>query len=464
MPTPSTLPTRADVVIIGAGLAGLACALRLGSAGTQVVVLEREQRAGGRVGTDVVDGFRCDRGFQLLNPAYPEARRVLDLDTLALQPLPATMEVVTDGGPVLLGDPRHTPPALLPGLVWTGLTRLGGLGEKAAFSRWALACARRAPADLLSAPDEEWGAALTRSGIDGPLRHSVLEPFLAGVLGEDGGATSRRFVELLIRSFVRGRPSVPWQGMQAIPDQLAAALPDGVLHLAVGVDAVAPPVGGRRAVRTAGGTIEARAVVVATDPAAAGAFTGLAVPDVRPLTTYWHTSDEPLSAFGAAPGALRLDGERRGPVVNTVPISVTARAYSPDRRTLIATTMLGLPSAQVSEATSEPGIRRELARLYRLPTTRWQLVTVHAIPHALTAMPPTLDVRRAVALGDGLFVAGDHRDSASAQGALVSGRRAADAVLESLGMPVPPRPAMDALLGTRRPNAALTTLKPLGEN
>ncbi len=464
MATPTSLPSRADVVIIGAGLAGLAAALRLCGAGVHVVVLERDQRVGGRVGTDVIDGFRCDRGFQLLNPAYPEARRVLDLDTLALQPLPAIVEVVTDAGPVLLGDPRHSSVALLPGLVRAGLTRLGSLREKAAFARWALACTRRAPADLLSAPDEEWGAALTRAGIDGPLRHAVLEPFLAGVLGEDGGATSRRFVELLIRSFARGRPSVPWQGMQAIPDQLAATLPDGVLQLGVGVDAVAPLVGGRRVVHTAGGAIEAHAVVVATDPAAAGAFTGLTVPPVRPLTTFWHATDEPITAFGAAPGALRLDGERRGPVVNTVPISVTARAYSPDRRTLVATTMLGLPSTQVSEATSEAGIRRELARLYRLPTTRWQLVTVHAIPHALTAMPPALDVRRSVALGDGLFVAGDHRDSASAQGALVSGRRAADAVLESLGMSVLPRPAMDTLLGTRRPNAALTTLKRLGEN
>ncbi|MFZ0159212.1 MAG: NAD(P)/FAD-dependent oxidoreductase [Kineosporiaceae bacterium] len=464
MPTPTALPTRADVVIIGAGLAGLACALRLCAPGLHVVVLERADRAGGRVGTDLVDGFRCDRGFQLLNPDYPEARRVLDLTTLALQPLPATVVVASDRGPVLLGDPRRTPPALLPAVARAGLTRLGTLREKLAVARWALSCTRRDPADLLSAPDEAWGAGLARLGIDGELRRAVLEPFLAGVIGEDGGATSRRFVELLIRSFVRGRPSVPWQGMQAIPDQLADALPGGVLQLGVGVDAVGRPVGGYRPVRTPAGTIGARAVVVATDPGAAGAFTGLEMPAVRPLTTFWHATDVPAPAFGAVPGALRLDGERRGPVVNTAALSATARAYSPDRRTLVATTILGLPSADPAEATSEPGIRRELARLYRLPTTRWETVTVHAIPHALTAMPPALDVRRAVSLGDGLFVAGDHRDSASIQGALVSGRRAADAVLDSLGLPVPPRPALDALRGTRRPNAALTTLNPWGEN
>src|SRR3954466_1298194 len=93
-----------EVVVVGAGLAGLACARRLAASGVAVTVLEAADGVGGRVRTDVVDGFRCDRGFQLLNPAYPEARRVLDLPALRLPPLPARRVVAS-------GPRRPTPPA-----------------------------------------------------------------------------------------------------------------------------------------------------------------------------------------------------------------------------------------------------------------------------------------------------------------------------------------------------------------
>ncbi len=434
-------------------MAGLACALRLSQASSdlEVVVLERDLRVGGRVGTDVVGGFRCDRGFQLLNPAYPEARRVLDLKSLALQPFPVAVAVQTEDGHRLLGDPRRTPLRLLPRTVRDSLRALGGPVEKLAFARWALGCARRDAAELLSAPDQPWGQALTELGVDGTLRRAVLEPFLSGTLAEADGSTSRRFVELLIRSFVRGRPSVPWQGMQAIGDQLAAALPDGVLRLGVTVEDRAG-----LTLRTAAGPVTARAVVVAADPATAARLTGVPAAMTRPLTTFWHAvpdgSRDPavLGPFGGT-GMIHLDGQRRSALANTVVMTATARSYSPDDRALVATTILGRPRADVSDPASEPGLRRELSRVYGATTTTWQLVHVHELPNALTAMPPPLDVRQPVALGDGLFVAGDHRDSASIQGALVSGRRAADAVLGHLGLPVPPRPPLDLLQGRRRP-------------
>ncbi|RYV49709.1 FAD-dependent oxidoreductase [Pengzhenrongella frigida] len=410
-------------------------------------MLEQADAVGGRVRTDVIDGFRCDRGFQLISPAYPEARRALDLPALRLQPLPGAVVVASGSGPHVLGDPRRTPAGLLGRALVGDLTAVGGLREKAAFGRWALHSAVRNPAGLLAAPDEPWGEAFDRLGLDAGLRHAVLEPFLAGVLAESDGSTSRRFVELLIRSFVRGRPSVPAGGMQAIGDQLAAALPAGSVRCDVRVDDVGSPAGGAiRQVRTTAGVIGARAVVVATDPTSAAAFTGLPVPRVRPLTTFWHVSAEPPATHGA----LHLDGDHRGPVVNTVVLSNAAPSYSPDRRALIATTMLGLPSGDPDDPRSEAAVRRQLAQIYGVETSRWELAATHAIPHALTAMDPPLDVHRPVALGDGLFVAGDHRDSASSQGVLVSGRRAADAVLAHLGCAVPPRPALDALAGTRR--------------
>src|SRR3954451_22219000 len=77
-----------EVLVVGAGLAGLACARRLTAAGVTVSVLEAAETVGGRVRTDVVDGFRCDVGFQLINPAYPEVRRGADVAAPQLRALP----------------------------------------------------------------------------------------------------------------------------------------------------------------------------------------------------------------------------------------------------------------------------------------------------------------------------------------------------------------------------------------
>lgn len=421
-----------EVVVVGAGLAGLACARRLSTSGVAVTVLEAADAVGGRVRTDVVDGFLCDRGFQLLNPAYPEARRTLDLHALRLRPLAAGVVVATGGGRRLLADPRRTPPTRLVRSVVGALATLRSPRETAAFVAWALRDVTAHPADLLAAPDEPWGDALDARGITAELRHEVLEPFLAGVIGERDGVTSRRFVDLLVRSFGKGRPSVPAAGMQAVPDQLAGGLPAGTVHTGVPVASVAP---GR--VRTPDGEVSARAVVVATDPATAGSLLGLDVPATRGLTTFWHVADEPPTSSPE----LHVDGDGRGPVVNSVVLSASAPGYSPDGRALIATTVLG----DAGDAGTEAAVRAQLRYVYGRDTARWSLLRTHALPQALTAMPPPLDVRRPVALGDGLFAAGDHRDSASSQGALVSGRRAADAVLEHLGLSVPPRPPLDAV-------------------
>lgn len=428
-----------DAVVVGAGLAGLACALRLAEAGAGVLVLESDDGPGGRVRTDDAGGFRVDRGFQLVNPAYPALRRVLGeggLADLALQSFGAGAAVASGRRHHLLGDPRRLPAAALPSL----LAPLGSPREKAAFLAWALRAATADPRTVRDGADEPLASALDRAGVRGRLRTGVVDPFLAGVLGDDEGRTSASFARLVVRSFVLGTPGVPPDGVQRLPDLLArrlAALPGTELRLGTAVEEVRAGAGGVR-VRTADGELTARTVVVATDPwAAQDLLPGLEVPAPRGLTTFWHEAPE-QPARGSRARLLHLDGDRRGPVVNSAVMTAVAPGYGPTGRHLVASTVLGGEPGDGPGL--EPVVRRQLEHLWGQGTADWELVATSAVPHALPALLPPLRARQDPALGDGVFVAGDHRDTASQQGALTSGRRAAGAVLSALGLR-PPAPA-----------------------
>jgi glycine/D-amino acid oxidase-like deaminating enzyme len=419
------VPDVHDVVVVGAGLAGLRAAQVLCRRGLDVVLLEAADRPGGRVATDVVDGFRCDRGFQVTNTSYPALRAAVDLDALDLRPFePAAAVRGPDGALHLYADPRRRP-ALLPRTAFDGLIPLRG---KLALGLWTGRVLAAGPRRVTAQAARSAAADLAASGVTGPAVERVLRPFLSGVLGETELATSAAFVRLVWRSFVIGTIAVPAAGMGAIPAQLAAGLPDGVLRLGQRVEAVGPGPRGSAAVRTADAELAARAVVVAADPVTAAALLPRVVaPRMHTLTTLYHVAP---TAPARGP-TLHLDGTG-GPLANTVVLTEAAPAYSPDapggdRRALVSSSFVG-PAGAVAE----PVVRRELARIYAVPTSDWEHLHTVEVTHALPALPGGSPLRRDVALGEGLFVAGDHRDTPSQQGALVSGRRAAEAVLHAL--------------------------------
>lgn len=409
-----------DVVVVGAGLAGLTCAVEVSRRGLDVAVLEASDAVGGRIRTDSVDGILLDRGFQLLNPAYPALRGLVDLPALDLRVFDAGVVVASAGGPTVLADPVRSPRTVAQALSRS----TGSVGEKLSFTAYAARCALAPPGRLRALRDTAYGAALDRARVTGRLRRSVLEPFLAGVLAEDEQETSRRFVDMLLRTFVRGVPGLPAHGMQALPEQVAGLLPDGAVHLGVRVVGVD---GGT--VRTGYDEWTGSAVVVATDPISAGRLTNLPAPRMRALTTFYHRAI-------TSPGSRRMlhvDGDRRGPVVNSAVVSDIAATYCPDAA-LVASSILGADDGPDTVA----AVERQLAEIYGADVSDWELVATYPIPAALPAMLPPLDMRQPVELGDGLFVAGDHRDTASIQGAIVSGRRAATAAIRTVGAPPEP--------------------------
>ena len=254
---------------------------------------------------------------------------------------------------------------------------------------------------------------------------ALAEPFLTGVFGAAPLLTSSRVTAMIWRSFVRGRIGVPASGMQRLAEALAAPLPPGCVRLDTPVTAVTGHGDGQR-VQTAAGTVTARAVIVAADPAAAARLVpGLAVPAQRILVTTYHAASE----APARRPVLLLDGTGQTGIANSIVLTLAAPGYAPPGRHLIATT------ATAEAGLDEPALRRRLTELYGQPTTGWEhIATVRADPGLVTAPPPQGSLRKPVRLSETLFVAGDHRDTPSLQGALVSGRRAARAVLRELGV------------------------------
>lgn len=402
-----------DVVVIGAGLAGLQCARILTAAGRRVSVLEASDGIGGRVRTDLVDGFRCDRGFQLLNPAYPDAKSQLDLAALALRPFGRGVAVRDADGTWLL---TANPVSLL-GRAGSRFLQPSAL---AALARW-LAPALGPVPNLLAAPDLSLAESFDAAGFRGPLREQVVEPFLAGVLLESEGRTSARFVRLLARSFTLGVPALPSQGMAAIPHQLAAGLTSPVERETRATAVVRE--GDRWVVHTPAGERAADTVVIATDPVGAASLADVPAPPMKGVVTWWF-------AAPSAPTASRylmVEGRAgAGPVVNTAVVSNVAPSYAPAGGHLVQASALLAPGAPPPPL---DGVLAQLATLYDAPTGDWHLLVAHVIPDALPELPSPLDVRRPISFGPGRYVCGDHRDTASIQGALVSGRRTAEAIL-----------------------------------
>ena len=416
-----------DVLIVGAGLAGLRCARVLADAGLDVAVWEAGDDVGGRVRTDAIDGFLCDRGFQVLNPAYPELAAAVDVDALRLQKFRAGVAVRRERDAAVLVHPLRDPRAV-PTMLASGAIRPG---EALALARW-VAPALRPAAVKTGAHDDTLRHSLDRCGVHGQLRR-VIDRFLSGVLLDDTGATSKDFALLLVRMFALGVPGLPADGMRALPRQLAAPL-GARITLGRRVTRIERD-GAQWRVHAGDASIGAAEVVVAADPVTAAGLTGRPTPAMRAVVTDWWAADE-APPDRATRAMLWVDGrpDPAGPVVNTAVISAAAPSYAPAGRHLISAASLPAPDGT---APAEAVTRRHAAGILGADASRWEPLTRHEIRHALPAQPPPLRVRRPVRITggphEGLWWCGDHRDTASIQGALVSGRRTAEKLLSERG-------------------------------
>lgn len=403
------LPEAVDAVIVGAGLAGLAAARTLAGAGRSVVVLEASDGVGGRVRSDLVDGFVLDRGFQILLRSYPELDRQFDVDALDLRAFDPGALVRVGDRLVTLGDPLRQPSTLFASVT----APVGGLADKLRLLKDRARLGRTDTKSLLRQPDTATRDGLRSRGYSDIMIDRFFRPFVGGIQLDPTLATSNRMFDVVLQQLFRDDAVVPAKGMGELSAQLAGRLPAEVIHLNTPVRSVSPG-----EVTTDRGTIEATDIIVAVEGPVASELLGLPPVESNPATCVWFAADaapidEPL---------LVLDGD--GPARNIAVMSNVSPHYAPAGRALIGGACPGM-----LDPDAEPAVRAQLRAIWGAPVDGWQHLRTDAIPHGQPAQPPSFPPKQRTALGDGLHVCGDHRDTASIQGALFSGRRCAETIL-----------------------------------
>jgi phytoene dehydrogenase-like protein len=414
--------TRPSVIVVGAGLAGLTCARLLHEAKVKVRVLEASDGVGGRVRTDTMDGFLLDRGFQVFLIAYPEPRRWLDLGALDFQRFFPGALVWCAGRLHKVADPFRRPLQAAA----HAFTPVGSLADKLHvldLRQQALAGSVEDVFHRRQRPSREY---LRDVGFSDEMVERFFRPFFAGIFLEKELRTSSRVLEFVFRMFATGATAVPARGMGAISEQLAAKLPFGVVKLNTPVEEV----WGHRVRLTTGAREEADAVVVATDaPAAEELLPGMPPRRMNAVTCLYVAAPEPP----VRGPYLVLNGEGRGPVNNLAVMSEVAPSYAPEGQALVSVSVLE-PAGDAE--TLEARVREQLTEWFGTGVAKWRHLRTYAIANALPAQPPESfeDPHRQVRLSPGLYVCGDYRENGSIEGAMVSGRRAAEALLRDRGL------------------------------
>lgn len=410
---------NSDVIVIGAGVSGLVCALELTRLGHSVHVLEASADVGGRVRTDVVDGFLLDRGFQVLLTAYPEAWRWLSYQGLALHNFEPGAMVFCNGKLHQIVDPVRRPTQVFK----TVFAPVGSVRDKFLVAKLREELVRASIDEVLTGPEFSTQEDLRRYGFSREMIKQFFRPFLGGIFLDAELATSSRMFRFVFRMFSLGCAALPADGMQAIPLQLASALREGTVRLNAQVESIS----GQTVRLSSGEELQARAVVVACDSHAADRLlhsTGARIRTaVRGVTCLYFAAERPPID---AP-YLVLNGDGSGPINNLCVPSVVAPTYAPAGAHLVSITVLK-PSANEDMMLDE--VRAQLTNWFGPSANGWQHLRTYHIAEALPDQSlacggvSMLPVR----ITKGLYVCGDHRRTASLNGAMMSGRRAAEAL------------------------------------
>ncbi len=411
---------NAQVIIVGAGLAGLTAAKVLKSSGKSVLVVEASKSVGGRVKTDELNGYLLDRGFQVLLTAYPETKRFLDYNALNLCRFSPGALILNKNGSSKLGDPFREPGSLM----GTLLSSAGTFMDKLRMLRLKLKLSRKTIEIIFSSTEITTLAYLKREGFSDTIINQFFKPFMTGIFLEDQLSTSSRKFEFVFKMFSEGDAAIPAKGMGMIPLQLAECLSADEIVFNQKVSKII----GRSVITTCGLTYSADFILIATDQ--------LSIPnphvnfliDYHSVTNIYFTSkvkpfEAPLIALNAMPGKL---------VNNMAVMNQISESYSNNKGALISLSLIGNHS-QKKEEELQASVIAELKTWYP-EAANWKHLKTYHIHYALPNDDSVnnLPDEKAFKFDTNCFVCGDHLMNGSINAAMKSGRLAAEAIIKSM--------------------------------
>jgi phytoene dehydrogenase-like protein len=411
---------ESQVIIVGAGLAGLTCALYLKKRNIPFVILESSDAPGGRILTDRLDGFLLDRGFQVFLTAYPEAQQILDYDQLKLQSLEpgALVRFQSDFHKVI--DPFRQPAEFLT----ASFAAVGSPGDNINVDRLKNDLSGQALSEMLLAPESSTMNALVNRGLSSPIIERFFRPFFGGVfLDSELETTSRKF-DFLFSMFSTGDVCIPLLGMEEIPKQLASKVGYENIRLNCQVAAVAQ----RHVVLSSGEQLDAKAVVVATQRSKVTEILydlESAQSDQAVTCIYYACEEAPIKE-----PTLVLNGEGIGLINHLCVPSSISKAYAPAGKALVSVTVLGC-GIESNQALDQL-VRWQLRDWFGPAVEEWQRLRTYRIKDALPKQNPPTTYAGSIRyeLVDGIFVCGDHMSTGSIDGALHSGRQVSELVAD----------------------------------
>jgi phytoene dehydrogenase-like protein len=408
------------ITIIGAGISGLSVGLHLHRKGFDVKIIEASDRVGGRIKTDVLDGFRLDRGFQVLLTAYPEAKQLLDYDALQLKTFLPGATVLYDGGQFEIADPFRRPSALLA----TAFAPVGSLKDK--FNTFILKnkLIAKSVEGIFAQPQKSSLEQLRDYGFSIKMINRFFKPFFSGIFLENNLTTPNRMFDFVMKMFSEGDAAVPALGMEEIPKQLASQLPSDCFTFNTKVVDIKE----NTIYTNSGAEIQSDIIIIATEA------TELISKFKSTVETKHHSVTNVYFEATVAPtnkAVVILNASAKEKIVNNVTVMTNVSAsYATADKVLISVSCNGILKLNDQELAQK--IKTELQPWFGNQVANWSHLKTYKVNYALPNLAVLKDDLTAtdMKISDTLYCCGDHLMNGSINAAMKSGRLLADLIVE----------------------------------
>jgi phytoene dehydrogenase-like protein len=415
---------KPTITIIGAGISGLTAAVYLHQKGYKVQILEASDRAGGRIKTDVIDGFRLDRGFQVLLTEYPETKALLDYKKLNLKRFLPGATVLYDGGQFEIADPFRRPTATFATL----FAPVGSMKDKINTFFLKNKLVNISIPNLFKQPEIETIAQLKKYGFSPKMMERFYKPFFSGIFLENDLKTSSNMFDFVMKMFSEGDAAIPALGMEEIPKQLVAMLPVNSIQYSVKVSAIE----NNKIICEDGTTFEADKIIIATEAIGlANTYIPKTKQNFHQVTNVYFEAKMPPTKKAVV--ILNASTDKKW-VNNLTVMSNVSNKYAPAAKVLISISYNGIPT--IDDATLAENMKTKLKQWYGNQVKDWKLLKTYRIKYALPNQEKVTDevTHSEIKINDNLFICGDHLLNGSINAAMKSGRIVAELIDDSFGV------------------------------